>query len=116
MINKPKVLTIVILVLAVAAIVYLVFVMRGRDRGIERYRRAYAEIKIGDSRGAVVAAMGKPSEVTNCPYTPFNDPKQEAEFRAKCFQRYRYIYFLEEYTVSFDQNGAVIGKSTAVSP
>jgi hypothetical protein len=115
-INKAKVLIIVILVLALATIMYLVFITRSRNQSIERYSRAYTEIKVGDSRDTVVAAMGKPSEITNCPYTPFNDPKQEAEFRAKCFQRYRYILLLREYTFSFDQNGAVIAKSSAISP
>ena len=115
-INRAKVLIVVILALAVATIMYLVFITRSRNENIERYRRAYAEIKVGDSRDAVVAAMGKPSQVTECPYTPFDDPKREAEFQSKCYQQYRYILMMREYIFSFDRNGALIGKSDAVSP
>ncbi len=113
---KRSQLLIVVLVLGLATILYLVFVTRSRNQRIEKYRRAYAEIKVGALRDSVVAAMGEPHEVTGCPYTPFADPKKEAEFRSKCFEQYRYGFFMREYTISFDRNGAVIGKSTSVSP
>ena len=114
--KRGQVLIVVILALTLATVAYLVFLNRSRNQRIERYSQAYAEIKIGDSRDAVVAAMGKPHEVTDCPYTPFADPEKEAEFRSKCFQQYRYSLLMREYTISFDRNGAVINKSSAVSP
>jgi hypothetical protein len=83
---------------------------------MDRYDRAYAPIKVGDSRDAVVAAMGKPHAVTDCSYTAFSDKKMEAEFRSKCFQEYEYVELMARYTISFDRNGAVIFKSKAVSP
>lgn len=115
-VKRAQVLIVVILALALATIVYLVFITRARSQRIERYRRAYAEIKIGDSRDAIVALMGEPHEVTGCPYTPFADPKEEAEFRSKCFQEYEYVELMVRYTISFDRSGAVIYKSKAVSP
>jgi hypothetical protein len=115
-IKRAQLFIVVILAVALATIVYLVFITRSRNERFERFRRAYAEIKVGDSRNAVLVAMGEPHEVTDCPYTPFSDPKREAEFRSKCFQQYRYGLFMREYTISFDRNGTVINKSTAVSP
>ena len=114
--KKSQVVLVVIIAMVLATVVYLIFITRTRNERIERYLRAYEEIKVGYSRDAVVGAMGEPHEVTGCPYTPFNDPKREAEFRSKCFQQYRYIFFMRECTISFDRNGTVIGKSTAVSP
>lgn len=115
-IKTAQVFIVLILAVVLGAMVYLVFVTRSRSERIERLHRAYEGIKVGDSRDAVVAAMGKPDEVTGCPYTPFADPKREAEFRAKCFQQYRYGLLMREYTISFDRDGTVINKSTAVSP
>jgi hypothetical protein len=115
-INRARILIVVILGLALATIMYLVFITRSRNQRIERYRRAYAEIKVGDSREAVTAAMGEPQAVTDCSYTPFSDKKLEAEFRSKCFQKCEYVEFMVRYTISFDRNGAVIYKSKAVSP
>jgi hypothetical protein len=115
-IKRAQAFMVVILAVVLATIGYLVFITRSRNERIERFHRAYGDIKVGDSRAAVITAMGEPHEVTGCPYTPFTDPKREAEFRSKCFQQYRYGFFMREYTVSFDRNGAVIDKSTAVSP
>src|SRR5262249_43038897 len=106
----------IILALALATIGYLVFLTRSRNQRIEKFHRAYEQIKVRDSRDAVVAAMGAPHSVRGCPYTPFTDTKKEAEFRSKCFQQYRYVFFLAEYTISFDREGMVINKSDAVSP
>jgi len=115
-VKRAQVIIVIILALALAAILYLAFIVRSRRQQLERYRGAYAGVKVGDSREAVVAAMGRPHEIIGCPYTPFADAKQEAEFRSNCFQQYRYTFFMREYTFSFDSNGAVIGKGTAVSP
>ena len=99
------------------AIGMLSFVVnRSRNQKIQRRNLAYEGIKVGDSRDAVVAAMGPPHTVKACEYTPFSDPKLEAEFRAKCVQQYEYVFFMRDYTVSFDSAGMVIEKSTAVSP
>ena len=116
---RPKtalVLTIVLLALALGTSLCLIFISRSRNERAQAYLRAYEGIKVGDSRDAVVAAMGKPHQVTGCPYTSFDDPKRDAEFRSKCFQQYQYGFFMREYTISFDRNGTVINKSTAVSP
>ena len=116
--KKKAQLMIIVLIIAIgiAAILCFVLITWSRRQRIERYRRAYAEIKVGDSRDAVVAAMGEPHEVTDCPFTPFADPKLEAEFRSKCFQQYQYGELMVIYTISFDRNGAVINKSSVVSP
>lgn len=86
-----------------------------KEKG-ERFNRAYEEIKVGDSRQVVVAALGEPSKITVCSYTPFNDPKKEAEFRAKCFQQFDYSSFMGRRSIYFDQSGLVIAKTSAVSP
>jgi septation ring formation regulator EzrA len=78
-INRAQILIVVILALVLMTIVYLVLMTRSRSQRIERYRRAYAEIKLGDTRD-VIGGMGKPYEVTGCSYTPFADPNEEAEF------------------------------------
>jgi hypothetical protein len=115
-VKRAQVVIVVILALGLATILYMVVKTRSRSQRIQRYRHAYNGIKVGDLRDAVVAAMGEPQKVTSCPYTPFADPKQEAEFRSRCFQQYRYEFFMREYTISLDRNGVVIGKGTAVSP
>lgn len=105
-----------ILALVVAVILYSVSLEWSRRQRNARFERGYAAIQAGDSREAVVAAMGEPARVEDCPFTPFADPKMEAEFRAKCFQQYRYVVFMKVYTISFDRSGAVINKSSVVSP
>ena len=105
---------IVTLGLAVAATLYFVF--RSWSRRMGDYDRAYTAITVGDSREEVVAAMGEPQAVTDCSYTPFADKKLDAEFRSKCFQQYEYVELMARYTISFDRNGMVFNKSTAVSP
>lgn len=113
--NRTWVVTIILVIIGITATLYLVFITWSRKQSIEKFNRAYEAIKVGDSRDAVVAALGKPQEVTSCPpYTGV--PKMEAEFRSKCFQQYEYISLMARRTVYFDRNGAVIGKSTAVSP
>jgi hypothetical protein len=105
-----------ILALLVAVILYLVSVTWSPRQRNERYERGFAAIKTGDSRDAVVAAMGNPHAVEDCPFTPFADKKMEAEFRSKCSQQYRYILLMKVYTISFDRTGAVINKTSVVSP
>lgn len=114
-VKRVHILIVIVLGLVIATAVFLVLTTRSRNQRIERYR-AYAEIKLGDSRDTVIGGLGKPDEVTGCPYTPFADPKEETEFRSKCFQQYRYVLLMREYKISFDRNGAVIGKSASVSP
>ena len=116
---KLKRTWLVIIILAIAigitAALYLVLITWSRKQSIEKFDRAYEAIKVGDPRDAVVAALGEPQKVTNCP--PYAGvPKMEAEFRSKCFQQYEYFSFMARRTIYFDRNGAVIGKSTAVSP
>jgi hypothetical protein len=106
----------VILALISAAILYLVLVTWSRYRKVERFTRAYEAIKIGDSREVVVAALGEPQSVTDCTKIAFSDQKREADFRAKCSQRYEYVSLMARYTISFDRNGAVFNKSEMVSP
>ena len=105
-----------ILALAVAVILYLFSTTWSRRQRNERFERGFAAINAGDSREAVVAAMGNPHAVEDCPYTPFTDKKIEAEFRSKCFQQYRYVLLMKVYTISFDRTGTVINKSSVVSP
>lgn len=105
-----------ILALVVAVILYLVSSTWSRRQRNERYERGFAAIKAGDSRDAVIAAMGQPHAVEDCPFTPFADKKLEAEFRSRCSQQYRYILFMKVYTISFDRTGTVIDKSDVVSP
>ena len=110
-----KKVLLLILVLAVAVVLYLFSSIWSRRQMTERYERGFATIQTGDSRDAVVAAMGEPHSVADCPFTPFADPKMEAEFRSKCFQQYRYVVFMKVYTISFDRTGAVIHKTSDVS-
>lgn len=105
-----------ILALAVGVTLYLFSVNWSRRQRTERYERGFQAIQIGDSRDAVVAAMGEPHSAEDCSSTPFADPGMGAEFRAKCFQQYRYVLLMKVYTISFDRNGAVINKTSAVSP
>lgn len=94
----------------------MVFLGWSRHQKIERLRRAYEAIKIGDTREAVVTEMGEPQSVTDCPGGAFSDKIKEAEFRSKCFQQYKYVRWMAVYTISFDRGGAVFNKSKAVSP
>ena len=105
-----------ILALAVAVVLYLFSTTWSRRQRNERFERGFTAIKTGDSRDAVVAAMGNPHAVEDCPTTPFSDKKMEAEFRSKCFQQYRYVLLMKVYTISFDRTGTVIYKSSVVSP
>ena len=105
-----------ILALAVAVVLYLFSTTWSQRQRNERFERGFAAIKTGDSRDAVVAAMGNPHAVEDCPFTPFSDKKMEAEFRSKCFQQYRYVLLMKVYTISFDRTGTVIYKSSVVSP
>jgi hypothetical protein len=114
-VNIKRVLPI-ILALAVAVILYLVSSSWSRRQRTERLERGYVAIKLGDSRDAVIAAMGQPHDVADCPYTPFSDQKMEEEFRLKCFQQYRYIVLMKVYTISLDRTGTVINKTDVVSP
>jgi hypothetical protein len=82
---------------------------------MEKFNRAYEAIKVGDSRNTVVAALGQPQEITNCP-SYASVPKVDEEFRSKCFQQYEYISFMARRTIYFDRNGVVIHKTVAVSP
>ena len=109
-------LALIIITLCLAVGVTLYFVFKSWSRRSGSYERAYTAIRVGDSRQAVVAAMGEPQMVKNCSYTPFSDEKLEAEFRSKCFQEYEYVELMARYTIAFDRNGAVIHKSMAVSP
>ena len=113
--NMKKLLPL-ILVLAGAVTVYLFSFSWSQRQRTARLERGFAAIKTGDSRDAVYGAMGKPQSVADCPYTPFADPKMEAEFRSKCFQQFTYVVLMKVYTISFDQGGAVIHKSSVVSP
>jgi len=81
-----------------------------------RYRRAYPEIRIGDSRDVVTNLMGKPSHIDNCDYAAFPDLKTDLEYRRTCVHQYWYEVFLKDYIISFDKEGRVIAKSDAVSP
>ena len=114
-VKRTQVLIVVTLALA-GIIGYLVFLSWSRHQKIERFRRAYEAIKVGDSREAVVSGMGEPEAVTDCPEVPFSDKKKEAEFRSKCFQQYKYVRLMAVYTISFDRSGAVFNKSKIVSP
>jgi hypothetical protein len=107
---------IIAVLLAIAGLVYFVSVTLSRRQRIEKYNRAYNAIKVGDSRSLVVSTMGEPQSVTKCEYTPFSDEKAEDEFREKCVEQYKYIVLMKDYIISFDTHGAVVGKSTAVSP
>jgi hypothetical protein len=101
--------------IGITAVLYLVFITKARKQRFEKFARAYDAIKIGDSRDAVVAALGEPNEVTKCP-SYAGVPKMEKEFQSKCFQQYEYFSFMAQRTIYFDRNGAVIHKSMAVSP
>jgi hypothetical protein len=113
---KRAQLVVVILAVATAAILYCVYLAWSRNQKIERFRRAYETVRVGDWREAVVAAMGEPQAVTDCPGGPFSDKEKEAEFRSKCFQQFEYVRWMAIYTISFDRNGAVFNKSMVVSP
>ena len=115
-VKRTQKLIVVILALALGTIGYLVFLGWSRHQKIERFRRAYEAIKVGDSREAVVTEMGEPDAVTDCPEVPFSDKKKEAEFRSKCFQQYKYVRLMAVYTISFDRSGTVFNKSKIVSP
>lgn len=115
-VKRTQVLIVAILALALGSIGYLIFLSWSRHQKIERFRRAYEAVKVGDSREAVVTAMGEPQSVTDCPEGPFSDKKKEAEFRSKCFQQYKYVKWMAVYTISFDRSGAVFNKSKIVSP
>lgn len=108
--------TIAILTAVVLAIVVPALVIWRRSARLERVRRAYDSVKIGDSRDAVAVAMGEPYKATECGPAPSADRKVEEEFRSKCAQQYRFLVLRTVYTISFDRNGNVIAKSDGAYP
>ena len=112
---RAQILIVVILALALGTIGYLVFLGWSRHQQIERFRRRYEAIKLGDSREAVLTEMGAPEAITDCPQRPFSDKQKEAEFQSKCFRQFKYVRWMAVYTISFDRSGAVFNKSKVVS-
>jgi hypothetical protein len=115
--NRKKVWTYSLSALAVAGVVcLLVYITVSHRRRVERYDFGYSQIKVGDSKQSVTSLMGEPARVGRCGYTPFNDKKAEEQFRAKCAEQYTYEILLQDYVISFDKDGTVVGKSSATSP
>jgi hypothetical protein len=96
--------------------VYVIWSEVQARRTAEKYERGYSQINIGDSKQVVLNLMGKPSKITGCVHPWFSDQTIEAEYRSRCKELYRYeVRFPVDYTVSFDKDGTVINKTTAVS-
>jgi len=113
--KRGRLAIIIVLALGITASLYFVLTVRSRQQRIDQFNRAYEAIKVGDSRDTVVAALGKPHTITNCP--SYNGlPKMDTEFQAKCFQEFEYVSFMARHTIYFDRNGVVIHKTIAVSP
>jgi len=114
-VKRGRLAIIIVLALGITASLYFVFIVRSRQQRIEQFNHAYEAIRVGDSRESVVAALGQPHKITNCPsYSGL--PKMDAEFQSKCFQEFEYISFMARHTIYFDRNGVVIHKTIAVSP
>lgn len=116
MMSKKKIaISATVIVMILGAI--FVGTVVSRRRVARKYELGYLQIKLGDSKEVVLTLMGEPSRITGCVYPWFPDEKREAEYRSTCKELYRYEeVFLVDYTVSFDKEGRVINKTTAVSP
>src|SRR5436309_2809970 len=104
------------LILAGAVVVYLLFLVVSNRYWSKKYAEGYVRIQVGDPREWVTGLMGNPAKMTSCGYEPFTDKKEGAKYRETCKERYWYGGFLKEYVISFDKEGRVINKSSAVSP
>jgi hypothetical protein len=113
---KKKIAISVIVTLTVAGTIYITVTVVSHRRIARKYERGYPQIKLGDSKEVVLTLMGEPSRITDCVHPWFPDEKTEAEYRSKCKELHFYEVFPVDYTVSFDEKGSVINKTSAVSP
>lgn len=114
--SKNRIALVAMLTVAVVVVTYFALTVVSHRRTATKYERGYPQINVGDSRDVVVSLMGQPSRTTNCEYAAFPDRKLEADYRSKCKEQYRYEVLLKDYIISFDKEGKVIGKNSAVSP
>jgi hypothetical protein len=83
----------------------------------EKYERALARIRVGDSRQRVVALMGEPDEREWCyPLPTASDTPELKRFHERCVEQYRYSTFMKPYYISFDKDSRVSGKGYTISP
>lgn len=115
MLSTKRIVAIVILTAVVVVTSYLAWVVVSH-RTARKYERGYTQIKVGDSKDLVINLMGEPSRTTDCVHPWFADEKREAEYRSSCKELYIYEVFPVDYTISFDKQGKVINKTSAVSP
>ncbi len=113
--RRKKLLTVLVVVLS-AGLLYGILLAVTDVIFSRRYERAYPQIRIGDSKDLVTKLMGQPSHTANCDYAAFPDLKTDLEYRKACAQQYWYEVFLQNYVISFDKEGRVIAKNSAVSP
>ncbi len=113
--RRKKLLTVLTVVLS-AGLLYGIFLAVTDVIFSRRYERAYPQIKIGDSKDLVTKLMGQPGHTANCEYAAFPDSRTDLEYRKACVQQYWYDVFLKDYVISFDKEGRVIAKNSAVSP
>jgi hypothetical protein len=117
MLSKKKIAIGMIMTLIVVGTIYVAMTVVSRRRIARKYERGYQQIKLGDSKDVVLTLMGEPSRITDCVHPWFSDKKAEDEYRVKCKELYLYEeVFPVDYTVSFDEKGNVVNKTSAVSP
>lgn len=81
------------------------------------HERAFAQIKVGDSKESVVAEMGKPDRVEICrTVSSSNDTAEDKKYQEQCVEQYWYNSFLKPYVISFDKENRVLSKGYQVSP
>jgi hypothetical protein len=105
-----------LLVASAAALIYFLSAAISHRRMLKKYDSGFSQIKIGDSKDAVMSLMGEPSSIGRCEYAPFTDKGAEEQNRARCLEQYSYGVLLKDYVIYFDGNGKVLGKNSAVSP
>ena len=105
-----------LVIASLAVVIYFLSAAVSRRRMLKKYDSGYSQIRIGDSKQAVMSVMGEPSRIGRCEYTPFNDKRAEEEYRARCLEKYTYEVLFKDYVISFDSDGKVLSKTSAVSP
>ena len=104
--------SIVIVVLLLAAIPVVHILQQKSDSN------ACEAIQQGDSKEAVVAALGQPDEVRSCPDTLFwgGDHKQLGPNDGQCIEEFYYSSMPGGWSVGFSDEGQAVHKYAYVSP
>ena len=79
----------------------------------KKYKEAFSQMNIGDSKEKVISTFEKSTKIENCHYINYSPVRQE--IKDKCAEIHWYIGFLEEWGFVFDNEGKVVSKLYLIS-